>query len=204
MDAKIQQLTEAIYNEGVQKAKQEAGAIVQAATEKAAKIEQDAEKAAQKLINDARQKSDELKRHVDAEIRMTVNQAVSAMKQEITRLVSTNTIQPAVKELFSDQTYLQSLISLVVKGWLDKEHFDLNVILPEADRQRMEQFFKNNLAAELNKGVSINFDNKLKSGFKVGPADGSYLISFTDEEFTNFLKAYLRPKTAQILFEETT
>jgi len=42
----------------------------------------------------------------------------------------------------------------------------------------------------------------MKSGFKIGPADESYLISFTDEDFTNFLKGYLRPKTSQLLFEE--
>jgi V/A-type H+-transporting ATPase subunit E len=42
----------------------------------------------------------------------------------------------------------------------------------------------------------------MKSGFKVGPADGSYVISFTDEDFNNFFKAYLRPKSTELLFEK--
>jgi len=202
MDSKIQQLTEAIYNEGVEKARAEAEVILKEANEKAALIEKNAQKEAEKLLNEAREKSQELKRHVDSEIKMTLNQAVSALKQEITSLVSMKVVQPPVKELFSDKEYLQTLILTVVRGWLQKESFNLNVILPEADKEKMEKFFSNNLASELNKGLVVSFSQNVKSGFKIGPADGSYLISFTDEDFINFLKGYLRPKTSQILFGE--
>jgi len=202
MDSKIQQLTETIYNEGVEKAREEADAILKEAKEKAEQIEKDAQKKADKSVEDANGKSEELKKQVDSEIKMTLNQAVSAMKQEITSLITMQVIQPSVKELFSNSDYLKKLISDVVKGWMDKEDFDLNVILPESDREELEKFFKNNLADELNKGLEVSFAKNLKSGFKIGPSDGSYVISFTDEDFTNFLKSYLRPKTSQLLFEE--
>lgn len=202
MNSKIQQLTETIYNEGVQKANEEAEAILKAAREKAAGIEKEAQKKAEKLVVEAEEKAQELKKQVDSEIKMTLNQAVSAMKQEITSLITMKVIQPSVKELFSDKDYLQKLISSVVKGWMEKESFDVKVILPEQERNQLEGFFKNNLADEMNKGLEVSFAQNMKSGFKIGPADGSYLISFTDEDFTNFLKAYLRPKTSQLLFEE--
>jgi len=202
MDSKIQQLTETIYNEGVEKAREEADAILKEAKEKAEQIEKDAQKKADKIVEDANGKSEELKKQVDSEIKMTLNQAVSAMKQEITSLITMQVIQPSVKELFSNSDYLKKLISDVVKGWMEKEDFDLNVILPESEREDLEKFFKNNLADELNKGLEVSFTKNLKSGFKIGPSDGSYVISFTDEDFTNFLKSYLRPKTSQLLFEE--
>jgi len=202
MDSKIQQLTETIYNEGVEKAREEADAILKEANEKAEQIEKDAQKKADKIVEDANGKSEELKKQVDSEIKMTLNQAVSAMKQEITSLITMQVIQPSVKELFSNSDYLKNLISDVVKGWMEKEDFDLNVILPESEREDLEKFFKNNLADELNKGLEVSFTKNLKSGFKIGPSDGSYVISFTDEDFTNFLKSYLRPKTSQLLFEE--
>jgi V/A-type H+-transporting ATPase subunit E len=202
MTSKIQQLTETIYNEGVQKAKEEAEAILKEAKEKAAGIEKEAQKKAEKKIVEAEEKAQELKKQVDSEIKMTLNQAVSAMKQEITSLIAMKVIQPPVKELFSDKDYLQNLISTVVKGWMEKESFDVKVILPEQDRNKLEDFYKKNLADELNKGLEVSFAQNMKSGFKIGPADGSYVISFTDEDFTNFLKAYLRPKTSQLLFEE--
>lgn len=202
MDSKIQQLTETIYNEGVEKAREEADAILKEAKEKAEQIEKDAQKKADKIVEDANGKSEELKKQVDSEIKMTLNQAVSAMKQEITSLITMQVIQPSVKELFSNTDYLKELISNVVKGWMEKEDFDLTVILPQADQEELEKFFKNNLADELNKGLEVSFAKNLKSGFKIGPSDGSYIISFTDEDFTNFLKSYLRPKTSQLLFEE--
>ncbi|MGC9352706.1 MAG: V-type ATP synthase subunit E [Mariniphaga sp.] len=202
MDSKIQQLTETIYNEGVQKAKEEAEAILKEARGKAAGIEKDAQKKAEKKVAEAEEKALELKKQVDSEIKMTLNQAVSAMKQEITSLITMKVIQPPVKELFSDKDFLQKLISTVVKGWMEKESFDVKVILPQEERNQLEGFFKNNLADEMNKGLEVSFAKNVKSGFKIGPADGSYLISFTDEDFTNFLKAYLRPKTSQLLFEE--
>lgn len=202
MTSKIQQLTETIYNEGVQKAKEEAEAILKEAKEKATGIEKEAQKEAEKKVDEAEEKAQELKKQVDSEIKMTLNQAVSAIKQEITSLITMKVIQPPVKELFSDKDFLQKLISTVVKGWLEKESFDVKVILPEQNREQLEAYFKNNLADELNKGLEVSFAQNMKSGFKIGPADESYLISFTDEDFTNFLKGYLRPKTSQLLFEE--
>ncbi len=202
MDSKIQQLTETIYNEGVQKAREEADELLKKAQQKAAQIEEDAQKAAVAVMAETRKKSQEYKNHVDSEIRMTINQAISAMKQQVASLVSLNVIQPPVKELFSDKEYLKTLITTIVKGWMEKESFDLNVILPEQGKAEMEKFFKQSLAAEMNKGLEFSFTPDVKTGFKIGPSDGSYLISFTDDDFMNFLKAYLRPKTNQLLFGE--
>jgi len=202
MNSKIQQLTETIYNEGVQKAREDADAILKEAKDKAAAIEKEAQKEADRLMNETREKSEELKSQIDSEIKMSLNQAVSAIKQEITSLITLQVIKPSVKELFSDKDYLKSLISELVDGWIEKDSFDLNVIMPESDREKLEDYFKNNLADKLNKGLQVTFSQNVKSGFKIGPSDGSYLISFTDDDFSNFLKGYLRPKTSQLLFGE--
>ncbi len=202
MDSKIQQLTETIYNEGVEKAREEADAILKEAREKAQQIEKDAQKEADRIVNEANDKAEEVKKQVDSEMKMTLNQAVSAIKQEITSLITLKVIQPPMKEIFSNTDYLKKLLSDVVKGWMKKESFDLKVIMPESDREQLETYFKNNLADELNKGLEVDFSRSMKSGFQIGPSDGSYVISFSDEDFTNFLKSYLRPKTSQLLFEE--
>jgi V/A-type H+-transporting ATPase subunit E len=202
MNSKIQQLTETIYNEGVQKAREEAEAIIREAKEAALKIKTEAQKDADKLMNETQVKSLDLQKQVESEIKMSLNQAVSSVKQEITRLISQQVIKPSISELFSDKEYLKALITNVVKGWMEKESLDLKVILSESDRGQLESYFKNNLASELNKGLEVTFSSKIKSGFKIGPSDNSYLISFTDDDFTNFLKGYLRPKTSQLLFGE--
>ena len=73
MNSKIQQLTESIYNEGVQKAREDADAIIKEAKEKAASIERDARKKADQLMKETKEKSQELKTQVDSEIKMSLN-----------------------------------------------------------------------------------------------------------------------------------
>ena len=202
MDSKIQQLTEAIYNEGVQKARDEAGNILKEAQMKAAQMEDEATKAAAAILSDAQKKSKELKNHVESEIRLTIQQAITALKQQISHLITLNLLQPSINELFSDKEYLRSLISSVIQGWSATGSPDLHIILPASSRDKMEEYLQNSLADQLNKGVSFKWSHDFKSGFKIGPEDESYLISFSDEDFLNFLKMYLRPKTAHLLFGE--
>ncbi len=202
MDSKIQQLTEAIYNEGVQKAREKADIILREAQEEAVRIGEEAKKAADAMMVETSRKAEEFRKNVDSEIKLTLNQSVSALKQEISTLVTMKVLNPSVKEVFADQNFLKTLITALVKGWMEKESFDLNLILPEKEKDQMESFFRNSLASELNKGLEFSYSRDVKSGFKIGPSDGSYLISFTDDDFINFLKAYLRPKTNQLLFKE--
>jgi V/A-type H+-transporting ATPase subunit E len=200
MQDKIQELTEKIYNDGVQKAKTDAESIMNEARKNAAEIERQAEQNAKKITEDAQKQAQVLKDHVNAELKMSINQAISALKQDLANLITMQALQPAVKEAFADISYVQKLIETVVKGWTEKNSFDLKITLSEAERNKMEQFFKNRLSAELNKGLEITFSSGIKSGFKAGPADDSYQISFTEQDFINFFKGYLRPKTTELLF----
>ena len=202
MQTKLQELTDKIYNEGVQKAKNEAEVIIQKAQEEAAAIKQQAEADANQTLQEAQKKADELRRNMDAEMKLAATQSMSALKQEIMSVVTLQVVEPAIKEVFSDKKYLQDLIVKVVQGWTQTGNFDLNIVLPQADRVELEAFIANNLAAELNKGLAVEFDSKLKAGFKVGPKDGSYVVSLSDKDFENFFKAYLRPKTSSLLFEK--
>ncbi|MCL2074208.1 MAG: V-type ATP synthase subunit E [Marinilabiliaceae bacterium] len=202
MQNKIQELTEKIYNEGVLKAKDEAENILQNARNKAAEIESEAQKDAKNITDNAQKQAQKLKEQVESELKMSIDQAVSALKQELTNIVTMQAIQPSVKEVFTDTKFVEKLIETVVKCWSEKDVFDLKVAIPEELYQEMETFFKNRLSAEMNKGLEIILADGIKTGFKVGPSDDSYQISFTDRDFTNFFKAYLQPKTSELLFEK--
>ncbi len=202
MTKKLQDLTEKIYNEGVQKANEEAEAIIKEAREKASAIEQEALKKAEQKIEDAEKKAGEIKKHVESEMKMALEQAMAALKQDISKLVTMKAVEPATKELFSDKNYLGDLIEKTIDGWIKKESMDLEVILPENQKKEMQERLKKQLAGHLNKGLQLSFSKNMKSGFKVGPAEGGYIISFTEEDFNNFFKAYLRPKSTELLFEK--
>lgn len=203
MGVKLQELTEKIYNEGVEKAQKEADVILANAKEKAAEIEKNANLKAQSIISTAEAEATKLKEHVNSELKMTVNQSVSALKQNLAQAVTMKSVQPSVQELFGNSDFLKSLIVKVVDGWISKDTMDLKIVLSEKERSEMESYFKNQLAKELNSGLELSFSEGVKSGFKIGPVDNSYEISFTDKDFINFFNAYLRPKTSELLFEES-
>ncbi|HKL72457.1 MAG TPA: hypothetical protein VJ855_07375 [Marinilabiliaceae bacterium] len=203
MGVKLQELTEKIYSEGVEKAQKEADVILAHAKEKAAEIEKNANLKAQSIISTAEAEATKLKEHVNSELKMTVNQSVSALKQNLAQAVTMKSIQPSVQELFGNSDFLKSLIVKVVDGWISKDTMDLKIVLSEKERSEMESYFKNQLAKELNSGLELSFSEGVKSGFKIGPVDNSYEISFTDKDFINFFNAYLRPKTSELLFEES-
>ena len=75
-------------------------------------------------------------------------------------------------------------------------------ILPEKLREGLEPFVKNELATILGGKVQAEFSKKIAGGFRIGPADGSYFISMTDETFEELIKAYLRPTARKLLFGE--
>ncbi len=201
MQSKLQELTDKLYAEGVQKANDEAEAIIEKARNEAGKIVAEANNQATKIVEDANAKAAEMQRNVEAEIKLASQQAISSLQQEIGSSITVQVAEPTLKEVFNNTDYVQALISKVVEGWSKTGNFDINVVLPEADKAEMDKFLKNSLAAEMNKGLSFEYNKGIKAGFKVGPKDGSYVISFAENDFQNFFKSFLRPKTNQLLFE---
>ena len=76
MENKLQELTQKLYNEGVEKANVEAEKILAEAKSEAEKVKQNAEKEAAKIISAAEQKSTEIKKNVDAELNLASKQTI--------------------------------------------------------------------------------------------------------------------------------
>jgi V/A-type H+-transporting ATPase subunit E len=202
MENKLQELTQKLYNEGVEKANEEADKILAEAKSEADKLKQDAEKDAQKIIADAEQKSAEIKKNVDAELNLAAKQTIRTVKQQITDMIVSKVINEPVKKAFDDVKFVKEIIETVVKNWdpQKNETIDLSVLLPADLEKEFAKFFNAKSGKELNANLELSFSDTIKGGFKVGPADGSYKISFSEEDFENFFKSYLRPKTIELLY----
>jgi len=203
MENKLQELTQKLYNEGVEKAKQEAEKILSEAKSEADKVKQAAEADAKKIIADAENKSSELKKSVEAELALALKQSLRAVKQQVVEMIVTKVMDEPTKKAFDDEKFIKEIIETVVKNWNPNkgDAIDLSELLPADKEKELDKFFNEKLAKELNTGLEISFSESLKGGFKIGPADGSYKISFSEEDFENFFKSYLRPKTIDILFQ---
>lgn len=202
MQTKLQELTERIYQEGISKANLEAEKILSDARSQADDLLAKAGRQAEEIIKEAQKDAESLKKNSLSELQLAGRQVISDLKQKIAGLVETGIVQPQTKGAFNDIAFTQELIKTVVKNWnphLD-ENVELNVLLPSVSKKEFDAFFKEKATDLLDRGLQVSYSEKMKSGFKVGPKDGGYMISFADEDFENFFRAYLRPKLIELLY----
>lgn len=202
MQNKLQELTDKLYNEGLSKGKQEGEELVAKARKEAEQIVAKAKEQAEQIVAQAEQKAAELGTKTESDIKMASVQTISAVKQQVEDAVVSSAINAPVKALFSDQEYLKSLIGTVVKAFNPAcaEGESLEVILPAAAKAELGERFEAEIADILGKGIDVKSAKGISGGFKVGPKDGGYRISFTDDAFAALLGDYLRPATKKILF----
>ncbi|HQO09835.1 MAG TPA: hypothetical protein PLK90_08620 [Clostridiales bacterium] len=202
MDNKLQELTGKIYSEGVEKAKIEADSIIGTAKKTAEETLSKAKADAEKIISDAKNSAAEIINNGRTEMKMSVNQSVSDVKQKITDLITTKVVSEAVKNTLSDKDFMKKIIEISVKNFFSdpSKGMDLEVSIPAEHRTELENHLKSGVRTLLNGGLNIVPDANMENGFKIGPADGSYKLSFTEKDFENFFKKYMRPKTAEMLF----
>lgn len=204
MEQKIQELTEKIYQEGVEKGEEKAKQIITDAEEKASGIVADAKSQAEKILAEARVQGEELKRNTEAEVKLSGSQALSAIKQQILNLVTAEVIEDGTTVSMSEPATVKDLVSTVIQNWKisSGEAPKLEVLLPAQKQDELKKAFEKGASDLLKKGVEITFAKNIKSGFRIGPVGGSFKISLTDEDFQEFFKEYLRPRTRQYLFGE--
>ena len=194
MDNKIQELTEKIYNEGVEKGRTEAERLVAEANAKAADIVKAAEAQAQEIVAAARKAADELNANTRSELKLYGGQAVGAIKSEIATLVTDTIVKESLNKAFKDNL-LKEVILKIAERW----NSDEQLVISTSEAEELKAFFAAKAKALLDKGVEVKQVNGVK-GFTVSPADGSYKVNFGEGEFETFLKSFLRPQIVDLLF----
>jgi V/A-type H+-transporting ATPase subunit E len=200
MQNKLQELTDRLYNEGLSKGKQEGEEILAKAKVQADDILAKAHAEAAAILSAANKEAEELKTKVQSDLRMAANQSIAATKKDIETLVITKMTEAEVKKALTSADFVKEVVLAVAKGFNAEEPVDLEVVLPETLKGELEGFVANELAKTLKGGVEASFSKKVAGGFTIGPKDGGYFVSFTDETFNALISEYLRPATKKILF----
>ena len=195
MENKIQELTEKIYAEGVEKGKAEADRLVCEAKDNAAEIVKKAQAEAEAIIAAAKKKAEELEANTRSEIKLYGTQAVGALKSEIATVVTDTIVKSAVKEALAGDT-VKAMLVKIAERW----NSDEALVISTAEADALKAYFAKNAKALLDKGVEIKQVNGMKTLFSIAPADGSYKVNFGEAEFEAFFKSFLRPQMVELLF----
>ncbi|ERP31840.1 V-type ATPase subunit E [Chitinivibrio alkaliphilus] len=201
MEGKISQLAEKLLNEGVEKGEAEKKRIIQEAQKEAESIVQEAEKRAEKIKDAAEKKAQEMIENAQSEIRLAGNQAVSALKQEITDLIIHKTVDNPVKETLSDPAVMSEYVTNALKNWEGGET-SLEVIIPAKMRAEMDKKLIASLEKELGRTITLTESTSLQGGFQIASPEEGYKITFSKDDFAAFFGEYLRPKIKTLLFGE--
>lgn len=195
MENRIQELTEKIYAEGVEKGQAEAERIVEEAKAKATEIIKQAHAEADAIIAAANKNAEELNSNVRSEIKLYGAQAVGAIKSEAATIVTDTVVKAAVKEAVAGDT-MKALLVKIAERWSAEEP----IVISAQEADELKTYFAKNAKSLLDKGVEIKQVNGVKTSFSIAPADGSYKVNFGEGEFEAYFKAFLRPQMVELLF----
>lgn len=196
MENKIQELTDKIYREGVEKGNVEAQKLITNAQEEAKKIVEEARKEAEAIVAASHKSANELTENTKSELKLFAGQAVNALKSEITTLVTNKIVASDVKSFAADKDYLNAFIVALASKW----SVDEPIVISTSDAEGLKKYFAVKAKDLLDKSVKIEQVNGNKALFTVSPADGSYKVNFGEEEFMNYFKEFLRPQLVEMLF----
>jgi len=202
MDSKLQELTEKIYREGVEKGEQQAQTIIAAAEKQAAAIVEGARHEAGRITAEAQKKAADFRQTVEADLRLAAAQAMNALKQQILDAVTMRVIDRPLTASLSDPAVITEFLKIILRNWgaAARESSGIEVLLPEAGREQLTAALEAGLGRELSAGLTLRFTKSLKAGFQVQATGSAYKISLTDEDFKEYFREYVRPRMRAFLF----
>ena len=200
MQNKLQELTDKLYNEGLSKGKQEGEELLAKAKVQADELIAKAQAEAAQIVAAAQKQADEIRTKTSSDIKMATSQSIAATKKDIETLIVGKMTDEAVKKTLASADFVKDIIKAVAEKFTTDGPVDLALVLPEALKAALEPFATKELAGILGAGVEASFSKKVSGGFKIGPKDGGYFISFTEETFCQLISEYLRPATKKLLF----
>lgn len=203
MQDKLQKITDKIYREGVSRGNEEAEKIISGARDEAAKIIANAKEEAKSIIAEAGQKADELTKKTESELKLSFRQSLNSLKQEIEKNLISGVVDEPVSEIFSDNTFLAHLIEIITEKWSQQDNeTGMEILLPQESIAEVEKYLKARTSKILSGKVILRPDKSLEKGFEIHPSGKGYKISVTDQDIAGYLRGFIRPKLAELLFEK--
>jgi V/A-type H+-transporting ATPase subunit E len=200
MEAKIQELTEKLYLEGIEKGNKEADRLIEEAQIRRKELLEEATLEAKEIVNKAHKQVEELKKNTEAELKLYAAQTVATLKSTITNLLTDQLLSSSVKTACAQPGFMQEVILKLVSDWYKNEKLTIST----EDENALKLYFEAHAKEILDSGLKIEQVNGKKHSFTIAPADGSYKISFGEDEFIEYFKEFLRPQLLDLLFTKTS
>ena len=195
-----------ITGEILQEARTRADRLIGEAEKNAEASRQKAEEEIRKMkaASDAKAEKDaaDYRAKIEGDVKMASVQSIQTTKKDIENIMLKGLVSKDVKSSLSSAEFVKEVILAVARNFNPDETAEVEALLPESLKAEIEPFISSELSKIIGTGFNANFSKKVSGGFNIGPKDGSYFISLTDEAFEELISEYLRPATRKALFGE--
>ncbi|MBO7283288.1 MAG: hypothetical protein J6U73_07840, partial [Alistipes sp.] len=170
---KLQELTQKLYNDGLEKGRSEAERLVAEAKEAAAKIIADAEAEAKAIAKAAQDRAEDVAKNAMTEITLAGRQALSKIKSELAEAVIMKSTGEAVKGAIMDVAFVKDMLLAVANNW-NAQTVDVSLValLSEDKRAELDAVMQKSAQELAKAGIEVGYSKDVKSGFKLGEKDG--------------------------------
>jgi len=196
MTAELQPLIDRIRTEAVEKAEQEAEAILAKAREKADRLVKDAEAQAQQKLEKADQDAKAFAERSTRTLEQAARDVLIAVQQGIENRVSQLVVEELDRALNTEA--LTELLGRMVESYVAKggESSQVEVLVSEEDQEKLVAYFKGKYDEQLRGGLEVRADGDILKGFHISFDGGQVYHDFSREAMAEALTHFLRPHLA--------
>lgn len=198
MDVQLQELIDKIKKDGVAAAEKESAKTIAESEKKAEKIIADAQEKAAEIIKNAKIEAEKTEKASDEAIKQAARNMLLSFKDSLIKEFEGIILEDTSKAMSKD--VLAKVIPETVKEWAkNTDASGLSVLLSEADLKALETGLKNELKAQISKGMEVKADKSLSSGFRIGVNNGAAFYDYSAESLAEMFSTYLNPKVAALM-----
>lgn len=199
---KIDSLVNQIYEDGIDKAKQEAASIISDAEKKAAELKSKAEKETTEIKQTAKREAEQLRESVEAELKLASERILSDLQARLKDMISGKLASDVSKSSMEPELVREMILALMEKWDPQGNATGVEITLPEKIQSDLQSDLKARLAKELPE-LDILGDSEIAGGFRIKSKGQDFILDFSDEALYTYFKAFLRDRTARLIFSES-
>ena len=189
----LQYLMERIQKDAVDKAENEAAAIIAKAKEKAADIVKAAETEASARLEKADKDAEAFTQRSERTLEQSARDLLLSVGKNLEKMIMDLLNLEVEKSL--DESTVKSMLLTVAKSYTS----DIEVDFSDADARKLSSFVMGEFAKQLSAGVKVESDKGVKFGFRINLDGGKVTHEFTEAAMADALSALLRPQLARVV-----
>ncbi len=198
MAEELQGLLDRIRKEGLEKAEEEAKAIIDAANQTAAEIKKTAEANAAKKVETAQEEAEKLEQRSISAIQHAARDIVLSVGDAVQQAFETLT-QKDISEILDGESFAK-LVHDVVKAYVkEDDKGGIEVLLSPKQQEQVSTYLNQAMNKDLRKGITIKSTRGVISGFSVVLRDQGIEHDFRGETLTSAFLELLRPQLGEIV-----